>query len=138
MIPKKDRPNKYRLIIDLSAPACCSVNDGISKEDCSFHYTSVDTVISRIVQLGAGCLLAKMDIRQAYRNIPVAPADRRLLGLTWQQQVYVDKVLPFRLRSAPLIFSAVADALMWMMRQRGVTWAIHYVDDFLRPGSDEC
>ena len=42
-----------------------------------------------------------------------------------------DKVLPFSLRSAPLIFSTVADALLWIMLKRGVSSAIHYMDDFL-------
>ena len=70
----------------------------------------------------------------------VSPADRHLLGFLWDGNVYVDKVLPFGLRSAPLI-SAVADALLWIMHRRGVTWAIHCVDDFLtmgRPNLDEC
>ena len=127
--------------MDLSSPEGFSVNDGIPKEDCSFHYASVDLAVQQIKQLGPGTLMAKMDIEQAYRNIPVAPSDRRLLGLEWQSQAYVDKVLPFGLRSAPLIFSAVADALLWIMQRRGVSWAIHYVDDFLtigRPHSDEC
>ena len=86
-------------------------------------------------------LLAKMDIKQAYRNIPVSPDDRYLLGISWENMVYVDQVLPFGLRSAPLIFSAVADALLWIMQKRGVTWAIHYIDDFLTlgaPDSSEC
>ena len=55
--------------------------------------------------------------------------------------VYVDKTLPFGLRSAPLIFTAVADALMWMMQQRGVSIVDHYLDDFItlgKPGSAEC
>ena len=49
--------------------------------------------------------------------------------------------LPFGLRSAPFIFSSVADALLWIMQQNGVTWGIHYLDDFLTiglPYSDEC
>ena len=140
-IPKKGKPGKWRLIMDLSSPEGCSVNDGIPKENCSFHYASVDLAVQQIKQLGPGTLMAKMDIEQAYRNIPVAPSDRRLLGLEWQSQAYVDKVLPFGLRSAPLILSAVADALLWIMQRRGVSWAIHYVDDFLtigRPHSDEC
>ena len=53
--------------------------------------------------------MAKMDIQQAYRNIPVAPEDRHLLGMSWQGHVFVDRVLPFGLRSAPLLFSAIAD-----------------------------
>ena len=31
-------------------------------------------------------MLVKMDIKQAYRNIPVYPEDRILLGINWQQQ----------------------------------------------------
>jgi len=57
--------------------------------------------------------MAKMDIVRAYRNIPVAPSDRRLLGLAWENQT---KVLPFGLRSAPIIFYVVADALLWIMQ----------------------
>ena len=50
-------------------------------------------------------------------------------------------MLPFRLRWAPLIFSAVADALQWIMTQQGVTWLVHYLDNFLMlgpSGSPEC
>ena len=55
--------------------------------------------------------------------------------------VFVDKVLPFGLRSAPLIFSAIADALQFMMGQNGVKFADHYIDDFItlgKPNSTEC
>ena len=40
-----------------------------------------------------------------------------------------------------LLFSAVADALQWMMQEKGSTIVDHYIDDFItmgRPGSDEC
>ena len=44
-------------------------------------------------------------------------------------------------RSAPLIVSTVTDALQWMLRQKGVSFVEHYLDDFItlgKPGSDEC
>ena len=47
----------------------------------------------------------------------------------------------FGLRSAPLLFSAVADALQWMMQHKGASYVDHYVDYFITvgfPGSDEC
>ena len=78
--------------MDLSSPLGRSVNDGISKELSSFHYTSVDEAAKKMVLLGKGALLAKMDIKQAYRNVPVAPEDRYLLGLTWDNKIYVDQV----------------------------------------------
>ena len=46
--------------------------------------------------------------------------------------------MPFGLRSAPIIFSAVADTLQ---QQKGVNHIFHYADDFItvgRPGSEEC
>ena len=54
--------------------------------------------------------------------VPVNPTDRWLLGMRWKDQVFVDKTLLFGLRSAPFIFSAVADALAWIMKQRGVSF----------------
>ena len=39
------------------------------------------------------------------------------------------------------IFNAVADALQWIIRERGVEFVDHYLDDFVivgRPGSKEC
>ena len=40
----------------------------------------------------------------------------------------------FSLRSAPKIYSAVADGLQWILREAGVD-TIHYLDDFLIAGS---
>ena len=141
IIPKKNKPGKWRLIVDLSSPENGSVNDGIEKDICSLSYTSVDVVADKVLALGRGAMLAKMDIKQAYRMVPIHPQDRRLLGMRWEGVVYVDKTLPFGLRSAPIIFSALADALAWMMASRGVSFVDHYIDDFItagRPTSTEC
>lgn len=40
-----------------------SVNDGIAKDLCSLHYSLVDKAAAKLVELGSGVLLAKMDIR---------------------------------------------------------------------------
>ena len=66
--------------------------------------------------------------------VPVHPEDRCLLGMRWEGKVYVDKTLQFGLRSAPLIFSALADALAWIMKQKGVSFVDHYMDDFVKVG----
>ena len=50
--------------------------------------------------------MSKLDIKLAYRLVPVHPQDRYLLGVG---AYYVDAALPFGLRSAPKIFTAVAD-----------------------------
>ena len=53
----------------------------------------------------------------------------------------MDAMLPFRLRSAPKIFTAVADTLEWVVRAQGVRYVDHYLDDFITLGpanSEEC
>ena len=90
VIPKKNRPNKWRLIVNLSALEGASVNDSIGKELASVSFASVVDIVSTILQLGRGALLAKMGIKQAYRNVPVHLEDQLLLGMLWEGKVYVD------------------------------------------------
>ncbi len=80
VIPKKAKPGHWCLIVNLSSPENASVNDGIDKDMCSTSYITTDSVVDRILQVGRGALLAKVD-QQAYRIVPV---DRRLLGVQWK------------------------------------------------------
>ncbi len=52
VIPKKGKPCRWRLIVNLSAPEGSSVNDGIDGELSSVAYTSVDDVVRRVLELG--------------------------------------------------------------------------------------
>ena len=134
VIPKSHQLNKWRLIIDLSHPHGKSVNDGVQKDLCSMAYISVDDAIRKIISLGKGTLLAKIDIKSAFRLIPVHPADRHLLAMEWQGSLYIDTCLPFGLRSAPKLFNVMADLLEWILLNQGVTFLLHYLDDFLTMG----
>ena len=91
--------------------------------------------------MGPGAVMAKIDIKAAYRMVPVHPQDRHLFGMMWEDKVYVDAALPFGLRSAPKIFTAVADALEWIAKYSGIKDLWHYLDDYItcgEAGSDEC
>ena len=41
LIPKKNKPGKWRMIVDLSSPQGSSNNDGISSDVASLQYTSI-------------------------------------------------------------------------------------------------
>ena len=127
LIPKKNRPEKFRLIVDLSAPPMSSVNDGINPPLCMLKYTS--SVLEAAKH--PGMFMAKLDLKSAYRMVAVHPADHWLLGVSWESRTYCDQALPFGLRLAPIIFSAVADALAWAMLCQGIPVLLHYIDDFL-------
>ena len=112
LVPKGHQPGKWRLIVDLSFPRGCSVNDATELEVCSLHYTLVDETCERVVAMGRGTVLAKFDVQGAFRTIPVHLNDTRLLGMHWEGRIHVDKALPFRLRSAPKLYNAVADVVL--------------------------
>ena len=76
VIPKNHQPNKWRLIVNLSHPVNGSVN---GEALCSLKYITVDSAIEHIKQNGQGALLVKIDIKSAFRLLPVHPADRHLL-----------------------------------------------------------
>ena len=129
------------MITDLSYPEDASVNDAIKSELSSLSYITVDEVAACTISMGRNSLLTKIDIKAAYRLVPVCPADRACLGMYWKEQVYVDAILPFGLRSAPKIFNAVTDALEWCVAKAGVQVLYHYLDDFIvlgPPASEVC
>ena len=59
----------------LSFPEGGSVDDGINSEICSLHYVKVEDVAVELVKHGHGAAMAKVDIRSAYRTVPVHPQD---------------------------------------------------------------
>ena len=108
---------------------------------CSLQYITVDQVAKQAITLGKGSLIAKTDIKSAYRLIPVAPKDRLYLGMKWEGKVYFDGVLPFMLRSTPKNFNTVVDALEWCVAEEVVGIIHHYLDDFAvlgPPNLEEC
>ena len=134
MVPKGHNAGRWRLITDLSYPPGRSVNDGIDPGLCSLEYTSVDTIAGIIVALGQE---AKIDMKSAYRLVPVHPDDRPLLACKWEGQVFVDSALPFGLRLAPKIFTAVADVIEWCFCEAGVRFVDHYLDDYIILGTPD-
>ena len=44
-------------------------------------------------KLGAGCFMAKTDIKSAFRIIPVHPKDHTILGMKWANQYCFDRAL---------------------------------------------
>ena len=132
--------DKLRMIVDLSSPVGFSVNDGIAEDLCSLQYSSGDNAVQFITSLGQGTQLVKLDLNDAYRILPIHPQDHPPLGIRWQDQIYIDRSLPFGLRSAHKIFSAFADMVAWCIHCQGVRFLMHYLDDFLilgAPGTQE-
>ena len=70
----KKTPDEFRLIHHLSYPRGSSVNDGIDSEHTRVCYI-VDDAIKIFKLTDPGCFLAKTDIKNAFRIIPIRPDD---------------------------------------------------------------
>jgi hypothetical protein len=127
--PKQD--GTCRLVLDLSQPKGESVNDYIDKSEFPCSYMHFDTATELVIRVGMGCYLSKIDIKHAYRLLPVRPEDWPLLVYQWEGRYYVDLKLPFGGRSSASIFTSFADLVCWILTQKYNLIVIHYSDDFL-------
>ena len=140
VVPKKD--GDWRVIYHLSAPYGLSINDFIDPQEFSLCYSSVEDAIKMCNEVGRRTLLAKIDLKNAFRQCSVRVKDWHLLGIHWANNFYFDKFLPFGLRSAPHHFDSLATALEYIIKEHtNSPHVIHYLDDFLfagPPGCDTC
>ena len=132
VVPKKN--GKWRVIMHLSAPPGNSINDFIAPEQFQMHYSSVDDAIQLLSLHGQGALMAKVDLKAAFRMVPVQRSDWELLGIHWRGQYYIDTCLPFGCRSSPFLFNQFAEALQWMLTTNYHIPSIHYLDDYFITG----
>ena len=121
-----------RLILDLSSPRGSAVNEGISRLNYSVTYSKFDDAIKMVAKVGRNCALGKIDLKHAFRIIPVRPEDWPLLVFRWHGYFFVDLRLPFGSRSSPYIFNEFAIVLAWLLvTVVGISFLINYLDDFL-------
>jgi hypothetical protein len=79
VVPKSE-PGKFRVIHDLSFPKQDSVNLTIPEENSRVQYDSIDVITELLRKFGPGALMAKTDIQDAFRIIPIHPDDYNFLG----------------------------------------------------------
>ena len=125
------RATKVRRIHHLSWPDGTSVNDGIPDDEAAITYDTFHRAVEDLIASGTGSRMIKLDLEQAFRQIPVRPADWHLLGFTWMDKFYYDIVFGFGLRSAPYIFNLFAEALHWIIARHIPSRLRHYLDDFI-------
>lgn len=133
---EKSIPGEYRLIFDLSYPQDNSVNGGIPAELCVVQYTSFDAVTGMVKKLGQGSHLVKVDIKSAFRLLPIHPGDFDLLGMFVEDMFFVDKALPFGCSISCSLFEKFSTFLEWCVKQSSQSHdVIHYLDDFCGGGA---
>ena len=136
LVPKDS--SGWRLINHLSFGGDMAINHSIAKMECKLG--SFDEAVDLIHKVGRGAKLIKLDVKAAFRLVPVRTEDLHLLGLNWNGKYYVDAALPFGLSSSPPIWERFSRLLRWcLIHVAGCNHTMHYVDDFLIvvPPSDD-
>ena len=129
LVPKHD--GGWRRIHDLSFPRGQSVNDGIPHDWGALEYATFDDAVDALLSKGPGAQFVKRDLKDAFRHIPVALSDQWLLGFSCDGCYWIERYLPFGLRTAPFLFDLFAKALNWILiAVLGWTIILHYLDDF--------
>jgi len=91
VIPK-GTTGRWRLIVVMSFQerGGALVNEGVTKLSV---VRGVQDMVRGIVRMGRGTVMAKVDVKSAYRNILVHPDDRQLMGTRRRGALFVDTVL---------------------------------------------
>ena len=131
---EKPGATNRRVIVDLSYPHGASVNSGVDPDmylGLEFLLTlpSIDYITNKVLELGKGSLIYKIDISRAFRHIKIDPRDYNLLGLKFDSY-YIDTCLPFGFRHGSAIFQGVSDAIRYMMLHKGYH-VTNYIDDII-------
>lgn len=134
-IPKPNS-TEVHLIHDCSRPHGQAVNDYIITR--SFKFQSLDDAIKLFKP---NYYMAKIDLKHAYRSVPIHPANYQATGCKWRftgdifDTFFYDTRLPFGAKSSPEIFHRITQAVRHMMAKRSYHDTIVYLDDFLVIGT---
>ena len=121
-----------RLIHDLSRPSG-GVNQFIDSSSSSYK-----TVDGATQMMKPSCYLSKLDLRAAYRSVPIHPDNYKFTGLSWAFQTHskskrvymVDTKLPFGCKKSCQIFQALSNAVARILLKKNVS-VVNYLDDIL-------
>ena len=131
--PKKDSSSR-RVIVDLSMPQDASVNSGIPRNSLDgtpfkLRLPNPATLAAKILEYGQGCLLYKVDLSRAYRQLRTDPLDWPFLMLQWEEQHFLDISIPFGLRHGASACQRTTEAVSAIAKEEAGADTAPYIDD---------
>ncbi|KAG6327017.1 hypothetical protein ID866_12072 [Astraeus odoratus] len=137
IIPKPDRPGKFRLIQNFSFPLNpspsypnLSINSLINAEDFPTTWGKFSLVFALISQLPPGSEAATHDIAEAYCTIPLHPSQWPAAVIKISDSLgYIDTCTAFRATPAVGAYGLMADAGCELMRHAGIGPMEKWVDN---------
>ena len=127
--------DKRRVILNLSYPHGCSLNDNVDKlyfdgKRFALKFPSIDDIVHEFSKYSIEVLISKIHISRAFRNLRVDPADAIKFGIKWKDAFFLDVVAAFSWVHGSSSFQLAADAITYITERHGFkTFA--YIDDFI-------
>ena len=134
MLTRPKDTNTRRVIVDLSYPRGHGLNSFVTSKydghNFTLTYPSIDDIVDRVSQLGHNALIYKVDLKRAFRNLKIDPADMNNLGLYWQGNYYIDLAIPFGYVHGSACCQRMTDAIRHICAKQGY-WLFNYIDDLI-------
>ena len=120
LVPKAD--GTTCLIFHLSYGKS-SINANTPREKC-VTYKNLDQAFRLCQEAGQGCFMAKFDMKSTFRNLPIAPEDRKWLVMKVERPIsgiayfFVEKCVAFGSSVSCSHFQRVSSAIEFVFRFR--------------------
>ena len=98
-------------------------------EEVVYHHFKMDSIKTVLQLVTQNCYMCKIDLKDAYYSVPVAPEFQRCLKFEWKDTLYKFVCLPNGLASCPRRFTKLLKVVLSVLRLQGVT-ICGYIDDF--------
>ena len=138
LVPKTSSPDAYRAVHNFShphnpSPDTTSINSHINSDDFPCTWGTFTTVALLIARLPPGSQASIRDVAEAYRTIPVQPAQwpGLVIRLQAEDQFAVNVCNNFGLMSAGGAYGMLADAGADLFRGHGMGPLAKWVDDHI-------
>ena len=132
-IMTRPKPNgSVRIILNLSAPAGLSVNDGIDIAKFPTTMSSTTEWLRVLNRVGKGAWIAKIDWSSAYKHFHVKTEDTDLQYFFWLGKAFKELCLIFGSSSSPGIFDDGAKVVLFIIIIISMfcrDWLIQHLDD---------
>ena len=111
--PKPD--GSVRVILNMSAPAGSSVNEGIDIDMFPATMSSTLKWLAVLDKAGRGCKIMKIDWADAYKHVPVRPEDISLQWFSWLGMGFAELCLIFGTSSSVGIYDRAAKVVLQLV-----------------------
>lgn len=117
----RPKPNgSVRVILNLSAPKGCSVNDGIDKTEFPATMSSTGAWLEVLDSAGRGCWITKSDWAAAYKQVCVREEDTDLQWFSWCGKFFKELCLIFGGISSAGIYDDTGKTVLDFVCRRAV------------------